>query len=195
MHVVGANLRTMLRRSLVLLLLPLLGVSAAWAPAQQATAITYDRSIAVGLNGVQLFDKASEAWTWTFGKEPGAKLLRTERGSGLLEGTARMNFRSEMLTGREETMGVVQYRVTIRTHPGECRVVVSELTHTGNRTTAMGGIHMGLLRQGGDAVPAVRGMGRANAKRLHDELVATADGRIQQLLRAFEARVRAGSTP
>jgi hypothetical protein len=106
-----------------------------------------------------------------------------------------MNFRSEMLTGREETMGVVQYRVTIRTQPGECRVVVSELTHTGNRNTSQGGIHMGLLRQGTDAVPAVRGMGRANAKRLYDELVATSDNRIQQLLRAFEARVRAGSTP
>lgn len=188
-------MRTMLRRSLVLLLLPLLGICAAWAPMQQATAITYDRSIAVGLNGVQLFDKASEAWTWTFGKEPGAKLLRTERGPGLLEGTARMNFRSEMLTGREETMGVVQYRVTIRTQPGECRVVVSELTHIGNRNTSLGGIHMGLLRQGPDAVPALRGMGRANAKRLHDELVAASNTRIEQLLRAFEARIRAGSTP
>ena len=188
-------MRTMLWRSLALLLMPLLGICAARAPAQQATAITYDRSIAVGLNGVQLFEKANEAWTWTFGKEPGAKLLRTERGSGLLEGTARMNFRSEMLTGREETMGVVQYRVTIRTQPGECRVVVSDLTHIGNRNTSLGGIHMGLLRQGTDAVPALRGMGKANADRLHEELLATSNTRIQQLLRAFESRVRAGSTP
>jgi hypothetical protein len=162
---------------------------------QTATAITYDRSIGLALNGVQLYDKANEAWTWTFGREPGAKLLRSDRSDGLIEGTARFNFRSEMLVGREETMGVVQYRVVIRTNAGECRVVVSELTHTGNRNTAQGGIHWGLLKKGEGAVDHVRGMSRSNAKRLHDELTAQSDARVTALLRAFEGRMRAGSAP
>ncbi|MBL7964644.1 MAG: hypothetical protein JNM31_12475 [Flavobacteriales bacterium] len=179
---------------LLLLLLALLCSALVQAP-QAATAITYDRSIGVALNGIQIFDKANEAWTWTFGREPGAKLLRSDRGDGLIEGTARFNFRSEMLTGREETMGVVQYRVVIRTTAGECRVVVSELTHTGNRNTAKGGIHVGLLRRGEDAVDHVRGMSRSNAKRLHDELTAQSDTRVTALLRAFEGRMRAGSAP
>jgi len=179
----------------LLLLLPALLCGAWLQAAQTATAITYDRSIGLALNSVQLFDRASEAWTWTFGREPGAKLLRNDRSDGLVEGTARFNFRSEMLTGREESMGVVQYRVVIRTNAGECRVVVSELTHTGNRNTTQGGIHMGLLKRGEGAVDHVRGMSRANAKRLHDELTAQADSRITALLRAFEGRMRAGSAP
>jgi hypothetical protein len=54
---------------------------------------------------------------------------------------------------------------------------------------------MGLLKRGEGAVDHVRGMSRANAKRLHDELTAQADSRITALLRAFEGRMRAGSAP
>jgi len=172
---------------------------ACWTPAwgQEAvpsSALTYARSINIPLNGVQLYDKVLEAWTWTFGREPGARLSSTDRNSGLLDGSARFNFRSALLVGREETMGVVQYRVVIRAHPGECRVLVSELTHTGNRNTPRGGIHLGLLTRS-TTEAGVPGMGRANAARLRAEMNSAAEERLTTLLRTFEARLRASVEP
>ena len=142
-----------------------------------------------------LFDKATEAWTWTFGKEPGAKLLRSERAEGIIEATARLNFRSEMLTGREESMGIVQYRVLVNVRAGECRIAISELTHTGNRTTARGGMHMGLLAKGEDPLRKVPGMGGSNARRLYAEIKAVSQARITGLLQAFESRLKASVEP
>ncbi|HMC96367.1 MAG TPA: hypothetical protein VKG92_01825, partial [Flavobacteriales bacterium] len=127
-----------------------------------ATAISYTRSVSVPLNAVQLFDRADEAWTWTFGKEPGARLLIKDRDKGVIEATARLNFRSEMLTQREESMGTVQYHITLQIRAGECRTVVTELTHTGNRNTARGGIHLGLLTHAEGPSHKVPGMGRSN---------------------------------
>lgn len=162
----------------------LLAVTAAkaQAPLGDATAVSYARSIAVPLNGVKLFDKVNEAWTWTFGKEPGAKVLRTDRDGGLLEGSARVNFRSAQLLLREESMGIIQYHVVLNVRAGECRVTVNELVHTGNRTTARGGVHLGLLTRGTEPPKRVRGAGGSNAKRLYAEVKQVADACIVDLL-------------
>ncbi len=162
---------------------------------EPATAISYSHSITVPLNAVQLFDKAMEAWTWTFGKEPGAKLLVKDRGKGVLEATGRLNFRSEMLTVREESMGTVQYHVTLQVRAGECRVVITELTHTGNRTTARGGIHMGLLTRAEKPVQNVPGIGGGNKTRLYAEVKQQADTRVNTVLQAFASRLRASVEP
>ncbi|MBL7952847.1 MAG: hypothetical protein JNM62_14150 [Flavobacteriales bacterium] len=158
-------------------------------------ALSFSRPVSAPFNALQFFDKALEAWTWTFGKEPGAKIIRTDRASGILEGTARINFRSTMLTGREESMGTVTYLVQVQTHAGECRISVTNLAHTGNRNTASGGIHVKqLMRVDADA-QKVQGLGRTNAIRLHEELRRSAEQRIGQLLQAFEARIRAQIEP
>ncbi len=158
-------------------------------------ALSFSRSMSVPLNAVHFFDEAFDAWTWTFGKEPGAKLLRTDRESGVLEGSARLNFRSAMLTAREETTGTISYQVHLQIKAGECRAVVTGLTHTGNRTTARGGIHLGQLMR--DDMDALRtsGMGRSNVVRLHAELRAAATARVNELLQAMEARIRARVDP
>jgi hypothetical protein len=158
-------------------------------------AILYTRSIGVPLNAYQLYDKAMDTWTWTFGKEPGATLRRTDRGSGLIEGTARVNFRSAMLTGREESMGVISYRVMIQLHPGGSRITVSDLNHTGNKTAQRGGIHLGRLTTGTVPPQRVQGLGRSNVERLYAEVKAVANERIQALMQAFEARLRANAEP
>lgn len=158
-------------------------------------ALGFARSVSIPLNAVQLYDRALDAWTWTFGKEPGASLKRSDRGQGIIEGVARMPFRSEMLTGREETMGIIQYRITIHVKAGECRTVISEVSHTGNRTTPRGGIHAGLLTKGEMPAKRVAGLGRTNAVRLHGELKETATTRIQGLMQAFESRLRASVEP
>lgn len=160
-----------------------------------ATALSFTRSMSIPLNAVQLYDRTMEAWTWTFGKEPGAKILRTDRETGVVEGTARVNFRSTMLPGREETMGTITYDVQLHIRAGECRVVVSNLTHTGNKTTRIGGIHMRQLMRSDEDAPPCRGLGRSNAVRLHAELRETATARINLLLQTMEGRIRAQTEP
>ena len=162
---------------------------------EPAAPITYTRSVSVPLNGVQLFDKVVEAWTWTFGKEPGAKVLLKEREQGVLEATARVNFRSEMLTMREESMGIIQYHITLQVRAGECRTVISELIHSGNKNTARGGVHLGLLTRAEAPSRKVQGMGRGNVQRLYTEVKQQADARINALIQAFESRLRASVAP
>lgn len=159
------------------------------------SALVFSRSITLPLNALQLHDAALSAWTWTFGKEPGARMMRNDRKEGTLQGSARMNFRSTMLTGREETMGTISYVVHIQVKAGECRITVNDLVHTGNRSTARGGIHLNqLMRSDADAHRA-GGMGRSNIERVHAELRTLATERIGDLLHAFEARLRATIEP
>jgi hypothetical protein len=167
---------------------PMLGQSLAM---DSTAAISYTRSVSVPLNAYQLFDKALDAWTWTFGREPGASLRKSDRNAGTIEGVARTNFRSEMLVGREESMGVISYRVVIHVQAGVSRITVSELTHTGNHKTARGGVHLGALTRRSMPIQRVSGMGRANVERLYAEVKAHSNERITALLQAFEARLRA----
>jgi hypothetical protein len=167
---------------------PMLGQSLAM---DSTAAISYTRSVSVPLNAYQLFDKAMDAWTWTFGREPGASLRKSDRNTGTIEGVARTNFRSEMLVGREESMGVISYRIVVQVQAGVSRITVSELTHTGNRKTPRGGIHLGALTRGAAPTQRVPGLSRANAQRLYAEVKTHSNERINDLLLAFEARLRA----
>ncbi len=183
-----------MRHTLTLLLALLAGPEHAKGQ-DAATALGFTRSMSVPLNAVQFFDRASEAWTWTFGKEPGARLQLSDREAGILEGTARLNFRSTMLTGREESMGTVTYHVRLQIHAGECRAVVSGLSHSGNRSTTRGGIHLGTIMRNDADVAMAGGMSRGNLVRLHAEVRETATARINSLLKAMEARIRASVEP
>lgn len=155
-----------------------------------APPLTISRSVSVPMNATKLFDAATEAWAWTFGKEPGAKVLRSDRDQGVIEGTGRMNYRSTLLTLREETMGTVQYRVRVELKAGECRIVVSEFVHTGNRNTARGGSHFGQLTQGEVPAARVRGTGRGNVVRIHTEMKGQVQTHIVALVQTFHSRLR-----
>ncbi len=155
------------------------------------SALGFSRSMSIPLNGRMLFDQVLEAWTWTFGKEPAAKLMVSDREKGILEGTARLNFRSEMLAGREESMGTVSYHVRIQVRAGECVVVVSGLTHFGNRNTARGGVHFGQLVRDEKNITHLPGMSHSSSERLHAELREASSKRINALLQTMEARIRA----
>jgi hypothetical protein len=189
----AANLPAMLRAVLATLALaPWVLAHAQGMGMDSAAALRFSRSVSIPLNAAGIFDKAEEAWTWTFGREPGAVLRRSDRAAGVLEGTARVPFRSTMLMGREESMGVVTYRVSIHVRAGECRTVVSELTHQGNTTTPRGGIHLGLLTNGAEPPGRVGGMSRATIRRLYAEVKEVGSARVEQLMRSFEARMRSG---
>lgn len=171
------------------LCIALLGMAQPVAPTSEA-GLTIVRVVHAPLNAVKMYDQALAAWKWTFGQEPGATLHRSDRTNGSIEGNARLNFRSAMLTMREETMGTVRYRVSVQVKAGECRVQVSELVHTGNRQAMRGGSDVGLIVRGEGPLQKVRGMGRSNAVRLHHEVRTVATERIQTLLQQFEARIR-----
>jgi hypothetical protein len=172
-----------------------LGACAAHGQADSAASVSYARAVRVPLNALLLHDKALDAWNWTFGREPGAKLQLADRANGQIEGLARVNYRSAQLSLREETMGVVQYRVVISVRAGECRIHVGELTHAGNRSTPRGGVHLGLLTRGEAPARRLPGVGGATARRIHAEVKNVAEARIQGLLQAFEARLRAHAGP
>lgn len=188
--------RAVLHRSIVILLFLCSFIGRAQTlSADSLTAMSYSRSVSIPLNAYQLFDKALEAWTWTFGQQPGATLRRSDRESGMLEGSARVNFRSEMLNGREESMGTITFRVSIQVRAGGSRITVHELTHSGNRAALRGGIHLGVLTRGPAPQERVPGLGRANAERLYAEVKQRAEERIVQLMQSFEARLRANAAP
>ncbi len=182
-------------RFVPLFLMLLLGGKGTAQDLAEEAALNFSRSMSIPLNSLHLYDKALEAWTWTFGQEPGADLKRSDRANGMIEGIARVNFRSEMLTGREESMGVIQYRVTIMVHAGECRLTVSELNHVGNRNAPRGGIHCGPLTKGPDPIVRVPGMGHGNVQRLYAELKNASTSRITTMMQTFEARLRASTEP
>lgn len=189
-------LQALMRASLVILtLVAPWFVSMRAMPQSPAAALTFSRSVSIPLNSVQLFDVARDAWTWTIGKEPAAKLLMADRSAGTLKGTARMNFRSQILTGREETMGTVSYQFLVQVQAGECRITISDIVHTGNRNTSRGGIHLKQLMRADEDAQRTPGMSRSNVVRLHAELRTTATTHLTGLLQAFEARLRANAEP
>ncbi|MEZ4806149.1 MAG: hypothetical protein R2815_01575 [Flavobacteriales bacterium] len=184
-----------LRPLLLFLILAPCGLFAQDLTADSTSALSFVRSVNAPRNAVQLFDSAVEAWTWTFGKEPGAKVIRSDRNAGVIEGTARVNFRSEQLVMREESMGTIQYRIMITVHAGECRVVITELVHSGNRNTQRGGVHLGLLTRSSMPVNRIRGQGRSNVVGLYADVKQQASDRITTVLQTFASRVRAQAEP
>ncbi|MDQ3100078.1 MAG: hypothetical protein M3R08_01715 [Bacteroidota bacterium] len=158
-------------------------------------ALTFTRSVSVPLNALMLFDRAMGSWTWTFGQEPGTKLLRSDREAGVIEGIARVNFRSEMLSNREESMGVIQYRIIINIKPGECRTVITELVHSGNNNSSRPAVHMGLLTRSLAPSNRIGTMGRTSQIKLYAEIKGTATERIRAVMQAFDSRLRSETGP
>lgn len=117
------------------------------------------------------------------------------RDEGVLEGTARVNFRSQRLWLRDESMGAIQYHVALHVKAGECKVNVNELIHTGNRNTARGGVHLGLLTQGDRPLKDTPGTSISGLQRTYAEAKEVAETRIHALLQMFEARLRASAEP
>ncbi len=185
-----------MRALLILLLLPHCGMlrgqelSATSGPPFMLT-----EEIGLPLNRAQLVVAAKQAWDASFGQEPGARMVRLDQVDGVLEGQARFNFRSAMLAGREESMGVVSYAVSVHIRNGHCIVHLHDVKHTGNRGASGGGLDVGLLREGEAPVEHYPGMGLKFSRRLHAEVRAMAESRLRELIRLFSARLRLEANP
>ncbi len=158
-------------------------------------AIVFSRTFTLPLSRIQVYDAALLAWQRSFGAEPAAKLSGTDPESGVLEGSARLNYRSTVLTAREETMGTIAYRVTISAGHGECTVRVTQLVHAGNRNAIKGGLGFGLLT--GTVVPPGPhpGVSYRSAIRIYADLKQQTADRINALLAAFGSTLRQATGP
>jgi len=146
--------------------------------------------IGLSLNKAQVLAAAQEAWSNSFGQEPGAQLTLVDADNGLLEGSARLNYRSQMLMGREETMGTVAYQVTIQAKNGQCHVRVHNLKHTGNRSAQGGGISAGTIMEGVAPSEHFPGVGLGVSRRMHADIREAATTRLRETMRRFAARLR-----
>ncbi|MBS1582885.1 MAG: DUF4468 domain-containing protein [Bacteroidetes bacterium] len=181
-----------------LLALLLLQVRAG-AMAQDATdaagTLVITDAIGLELSKARIYAAALDAWGFTFGQEPGARLDREDKENGVIEGAARFNYRSTALSAREETMGTIAYRITVQCDNGQCRVRVAQLVHTGNRGAMGGGIDLGPIYAGDRPMTRVPGISLGLAQRLHADMRDRSSERIGQVMKAFAARLRAAAAP
>ena len=173
----------------------MLCLSAAWvmcqtAPEAGSGQYMLSEDIGLAMNKAQVLSAAQNAWSNSFGQEPGGQLTLVDTDNGLLEGTARLNYRSKLLMGREETMGTVAYQVTIQATNGQCHVRVHNLRHTGNRSAQGGGINAGIIMEGVAPMEHYPGAGLGVSRRLHADIREAANIRLRETLRRFAARLR-----
>lgn len=151
--------------------------------------------VGLPMNKAQVMAAAQEAWAASFGAEPGGQMTLVDPENGLLEGMARMNYRSTLLAGREETMGAMKYHVSIQAKNGQCHVRVHTLQHTGNRSAKGGGINMGVVMEGIAPNEHYPGMSPGASRRMHGDLRTAAAARLQEVMRKFSARIRLLGAP
>jgi hypothetical protein len=155
-----------------------------------AAALTFNNSIGLPGSKAQVYAAALKAWDNSFGLEPGARLVITDPENGVVEGTARMNYRSALLLNREETTGSVSYTVHIECGNGTCSVRVSGLKHTGNRNARGGGLDIGPILSGPGPAERPVGMGWTMARKAHEEIQNKLNDRIPMVIRNLLSQVR-----
>lgn len=144
----------------------------------------------VQLSKSQVFQAALDAWTYSFGQEPGAKVIARDTVAGRIEATARVNYRSTGVGSREETMGVINYTITVQAENGQCQVRITHLYHVGNHNAPRGGINLGTLYAGARPVERTPGISAGTAQRLHADMREQATARIKEVIKRFSSDLR-----
>ncbi|HEY0977366.1 MAG TPA: hypothetical protein VGE21_07835 [Flavobacteriales bacterium] len=152
--------------------------------------LVISETVALSLSKGRIHEAAKKHWPFTFGQEPGARLEHADASTGMIEGTARLNYRSSIITAREETLGVISYRISIQSNNGQCTVQVSNFRHTGNSGAVGQGIDLGRIYKDQRPSVRVRGIGMSVAQRIHADMQQQCRDRVGQVVRAFAARLR-----
>lgn len=181
-------------RLFVMLLLLAAHVPAMTQPAVVAAPrpLVLVETVALPLSMAQVEQAARQAWTWSFGQEPGAAILPGGE-SGRIEATARFNYRSSAVGSRLQTLGVINYHVTIQAANGQCRLRISQFNHTGNRGAPGGAINLGTIYEGERPDERVALISRSTATRLHEDMRAQVTARLRTVVATFSARLRASA--
>jgi hypothetical protein len=147
-------------------------------------------SIAVNASTDDVIKRMNRAWKYSFGQEPAAKILI--KGPNELKASAQFYFKSETVTARNDTRGVISYQVTLKAVAGKCLYEIHQFVHRGNTTVRSGGIHFGRLMEGADPGGQVRGLGRKNTQRIHEEMKSQVSARLDKVLLIFKQQLMLG---
>lgn len=171
-------------------------LGASWALPQETglggpRPLVINEAVALPLSMAQVQEAALAAWAFSFGQEPGASAVPVIVGPGQLEGSARFNFRSATLGSREQTLGVIQYQVSIQAENGQCRVRITQFNHAGNRHAPGGAIDLGTIYAGERPSGPVPGISAGSAARLHADMRTQVEAHVRGVAKQFAARMRA----
>lgn len=160
------------------------------APPPQGRPLVITDAIGLPVSSAQLLLAATRAWPYSFGQEPGARIVAVDTTAGKIMGVARVNFRSSALGSREATLGVISYEILIEAENGQCRVRIGHLVHTGNRNAPQGPVDIGVLFAGDRPLERIAGVSMASANRLHADMRTQAQAHIAEVLKRFFAALR-----
>jgi len=183
-----------MRSLLTITLLALLSVAQAQGT-NMPRALQFSRTVNVPLSRAQVVALVDDAWANSFALDPGARLGPVSTDGGTFEGSARIVFRSAMLTAREQTAGNIHYRVTVLAENGSCQVRVTHISHSGSTAAKGGAISLGTVQEEAPADLRLAGLSRPNAATLHNEVRDVATARINLLLGRFESTLRERAAP
>ncbi len=170
-----------------------LTVGAQVLPEGGAHPLVITDAAALPSSSAQIFHNAVKEWTYSFGQEPGARLVQIDTAGGTLMGTARYNFRSTAVGSREESMGVITYEVAIQSQNGQCRVRIGHFVHTGNRNAPGGGVDLGTIYAGDRPPGKVAGVSAGTASRLQTDMRTQLQVHLELVLKNFLAAMRRNS--
>lgn len=179
-----------------LLLILVLGTLHAFpqaVPAVDARPLVITDAVALPKSSAQVLQIALKCWTYSFGQEPGARILQVDTADGSIKAVARFNFRSSNLGSREESMGVINYDILVQAENGQCTVRIGHFTHTGNRNTPNGGVDLGLLYADRRPQIKVAGISMTTANRLHDDMGSQVQARLASVVKNFFGALRRAS--
>lgn len=147
-------------------------------------------SVALPLSMAQVEKAVRTAWPFTFGEEPGAKVLEDEPGAGRLEASARFNYRASTVGNRQQTLGVINYHISISAENGQCKVRIGQFAHTGNANAPDGPVSMGPLYEGARPPERVPGISLGTADRLHADMRQQVVAHVRAVIGRFAQRLR-----
>lgn len=182
-------------RGILFPLLVLLGPLVSAQSTEVPGALQFTRTVNLPLSRAQVAALVKAAWENSFALDPGAKLGSVDTQGPAFDGSARIAFRSEMVTGREQSAGNIHYRVSILAENGTCQIRVSNIRHTGSSSAKHGPIDIGILREQAPADYRIAGLSHSSAVALHNEARDLATARLQQLLGRFESTLRERASP
>lgn len=160
------------------------------APMDGPRRLVIAEDIALPMSSTQVEQAVRKAWPFSFGLEPGAGPLPAEAVNGRFEADARFNFRSTATNSRLQSLGVVNYHISIRAGNGQCKVLISQFDHTGNRNAPGGAVNLGPLYAGERPPDRIPGISMGTATRLHKDMRDQVSDHLQKVLKAFAAQLR-----
>lgn len=157
------------------------------APVQNTEPLVIKGSVTLSASAEEIISRMNRAWKYSFGQEPAAKLL--DKSSDQMTAKAHFYYKSETLTAREDTRGIISYNIVLQAQDGKCNYTIDQFVHRGNTTSRGGGIHFGRLMKGLDPGRKVRGLGRRNIQRIHEDMKLQVEKRMNKLLEIFEQQL------